>query len=104
MVEIFKETLENKPMIRIGKKSITDAKIQEIKILIKKYDMIKIKILKSLSDEIEKIIAQVLAKSGLNLLDLRGSSFILSKKPVSSLKISKKCQKITEMSNNYKLN
>ena len=100
MMEIFKETMRSKPKIRIGKKSITDTKIEEIKNLINKHSMIKIKILQSKADEIDLLIANILSITKYNLLDIRGSSFVLSKKLVKNLRINNKCKKIISLSKN----
>jgi len=66
--------------IRIGKKGITEGILQEIEVLLKREQFIKIKCLKIVPTESTKAIAQNIANiTGCKILDIRGKTFILGK-------------------------
>ncbi|MHA1392459.1 MAG: YhbY family RNA-binding protein [Promethearchaeota archaeon] len=95
-MEIYKEVLQTPEILRIGKNLVSEAMIKQIKNVIKQRSIIKIKILKNAlsSTTKEEIIKQVLLTTETFLLDIRGNSFIISKKRYRDLKISKKCIEI----------
>lgn len=93
-MELFREIAEKKAIVTIGKNLLSEQIIEQILNLIKKKEIIKIKILKSVGDNREQIITEILNKTKLNLLDIRGNSFIVSRKPVTGLKISLKCREL----------
>lgn len=99
-MEHFKEIMEHSAEILIGKNLLSLGIMKQIKELVKKRSMIKIKILKSALDTSskEEIIANIIHQTRFYLLDTRGNSFILAKKPLKGLKVSLKCKKITELS------
>ncbi|MBD3353485.1 MAG: hypothetical protein GF364_18525 [Candidatus Lokiarchaeota archaeon] len=99
-MEKFKEIINEKESIRIGKNGVSDNLTKHIKDLIKSKRILKIKILKSalLNTEKEQVIAKFIKKSGLYLLDVRGNTFIVSKKRINGLKTNKACKKIVELS------
>lgn len=101
-MELFREVQQDSPSVLIGKNLITEGMIKQIKDLVKKNTIIKCKILKSalsMADK-EDIVAEVLAKTKYKLVDLRGNTFMLSKRPVKGLKLSKRCRKIINQSGN----
>lgn len=68
-------------IIQIGKSGITDALIDEIKIQVRKQEILKVRILESARTKDRKEIAQVVAeKTNSRLLDVRGNTFTLVKK------------------------
>ncbi|MCP4760878.1 MAG: hypothetical protein GY870_03790 [archaeon] len=102
-MEQFNDTIENKPIMIIGKDKISEGLIKEIKKLVKQKGMIKIKALKSAAvntDEINDIIVEILKKTEFFLLDIRGHSFILSRRQIPDFKIKLKIQKINDMVKN----
>ena len=101
-MELFKEVAENKATVTIGKNLLSEKIIEQILNLIKKKEILKIHLRKSISDNREQIITEILQKTKLNLLDIRGNSFILSKKPIKGLKISLKCRELTNSAQNLK--
>lgn len=83
----FKEILLGEPHCILGKKSssgITEEFINHVVSLLKRYKIIKVKALKSAANRsnIKDIATQVSERSHSYLLDLRGRTFILSKKPI----------------------
>ena len=101
-MELFKEIAEKKATVTIGKNLLSENIIKQILNLIKKKEILKIRVMKSIVDHKEQIITEILQKTKLNLLDIRGNSFILSKKPIKGLKISLKCRELTNRSQNLK--
>lgn len=86
--EIFlKKVLLGEPHCILGKKcasGITEEFINHVVSLLKRYKVIKIKALKSVANKsnIKDIATQVSERSHSYLLDLRGRTFILSKKQI----------------------
>ena len=68
--------------INIGKSGVNDSVIKEIDNLLRKYKILKIKILMSARQNTEKGIMaeEVSKKTKSKVLSIRGSTFILSKK------------------------
>jgi len=70
--------------VRIGKRGISKETIEEIKNILKKYGIIKVKILKNFRDlydykreEVAKILAK---KTNSQIVEIRGFTILLSKK------------------------
>jgi len=82
--EVFKKVLLEEPHCILGKKGITEEFVTHVNTLLKKYKVIKVKALKSVATKsnIKDIAAQVSERSNSFLLDLRGKTFILSKKQI----------------------
>jgi len=85
--EVFKDVLLGEPHCILGKKcasGITVEFINHVVSVIKKYRVIKIKALKSVANKsnIKGLATQVSERSNSYLLDVRGRTFILSKKPI----------------------
>jgi RNA-binding protein len=101
-MELFREIAENKAKVTIGKNLLSDKIIEQILNLIKKKEILKIKLTKSVGEQKEHIITEILHKTKTNLLDIRGNSFILSKKNIKglNLKISLKCKELTNRAQN----
>jgi len=99
-MELFKDVAENKATVSIGKNLLSEKIIEQIMNLIKKKEILKIRVMKSVVEHKEQIITEILHKTKLNLLDIRGNSFILSKKPIKGLKISLKCRELTNSAQN----
>lgn len=101
-MEIFREIAEKKATVTIGKNLLSEQIIKQILDLIKKKEILKIRVMKSIGDQKELIIIEILQKTKLNLLDIRGNSFIVSRKPVKNLKISLKCRELINNAQNLK--
>ena len=82
--EVFKKVLLEEPHCILGKKGITEEFVTHVNTLLKRYKVIKVKALKSVATKsnIKDIAAQVSERSNSFLLDLRGKTFILSKKQI----------------------
>jgi len=85
--EVYKKVLLGEPHCILGKKcssGITEEFIVHVLNLLKRYRIIKVKALKSVANKanIKDIANQVSERSNSYLLDLRGRTFILSKKPI----------------------
>ena len=83
----FKKVLLGEPHCIVGKKctsGITNEFINHVVSLLKRYRVIKVKALKSVANKsnIKDIATQVSERSHSYLLDLRGRTFILSRKPI----------------------
>ena len=71
------------PCLRIGKNGVTGGIIAEVSVLLKKRQMIKIKILKGALEQQskEEIIARLVKESGAVLVNSVGLTFTLYKSP-----------------------
>ncbi len=78
----FKKVLLSSPHATLGKKGITEEFILHVQHLLKKYKIIKIKMLKSIATKtnIQSIAEQISNSTNSNLLDVRGKTIIISKK------------------------
>ncbi len=66
------------PKIRIGKNGITEGIVQEVNMLLKRYQIVKIKCLKAVPNDATKAIAENIAKlTKSTIVDVRGKTFIL---------------------------
>ena len=76
----FKKVLISPPHATLGKKGITEEFIIHIKHLLKKYKIIKIKMLKSIATKanIRSIAEQISNSTNSYLLDIRGKTIIIS--------------------------
>ncbi|MFO8018520.1 MAG: YhbY family RNA-binding protein [Promethearchaeia archaeon] len=85
--EDFKNVLLSKPHCNIGKLGITEDMINHIEQLLKDHKIIKVKVLKSFAydKDIDNISEKVARKSDAYLQDVRGKTFILSKKRIKDL-------------------
>jgi len=74
------KTLE--PIIRIGKKGLTEAIIEEIKKLLKKRKLIKVKMLKSVLENKDKkeVIKELVNKTNAVLIEAVGFIVVLARK------------------------
>ena len=70
-----------KPVIRIGKNGMTENIINDIKILVKKKKIVKIKVLKSAisSATMKDIADKILKETNLKIIQLRGHSVVVSR-------------------------
>ena len=75
-----KELNELKPTVWVGKNGITPLLVREIKLQLAAKGYIKVKILKSIRDEFENVLIQILNETNSELVYKRGLTFILSKK------------------------
>lgn len=67
------------PKIRIGKKGITEGIIQEIRIILKRDKIVKIKCLQSIPTESTKAIAKNVSElTNSKVIEIRGKTFILA--------------------------
>lgn len=68
--------------ISVGKSGVTEALVNEIKTRLRKHKKIKVKMLKSAREEKDRheIADEVSKRVGARLLDVRGNTFILSKR------------------------
>ncbi len=80
----FKKVLLSPPHATLGKKGITEEFILHVRHLLKKYKIIKIKMLKSIATKsnIRDIAEQISNFTNSYLLDIRGKTFIISKKKI----------------------
>ena len=80
----FKKVLLSPPHATLGKKGITEEFILHVQHLLKKYKIIKIKMLKSIATKtnIRSIAEQLSTSTNSYLLDIRGKTVIISKKNI----------------------
>ena len=80
MKERINKIRQEPAKIRIGKKGITEGILQEVEVLLKREQIVKIKCLKVVPTESTKAIAQNIANiTGSKILEVRGKTFILEK-------------------------
>ena len=66
------------PKIRIGKNGITEGIIQEVSMILRRDQIVKIKCLKAVPNDATKSIAENIAKlTKSTIVDVRGKTFIL---------------------------
>jgi len=66
------------PKIRIGKNGITEGIVQEVSMLLKRHQIVKIKCLKAVPNDATRAIAENIAKlTKSTIVDVRGKTFIL---------------------------
>ena len=79
MKEIINRIRQEPPKIRIGKKGITEGIIQEVKIILKKDKIVKVKCLQSIPTESTKAIAKNVSElTNSKIIEIRGKTFILA--------------------------
>ena len=83
--EDFKKALLAKPHIILGKGGITEEFVAHTVKLLKKNKIIKIKALKSATQnlDIDELANQLCIATDSHLLDVRGKIFIISKHPIN---------------------
>ena len=71
-----------KPVIRIGKNGVTENIINEVKMLVKKKKIVKIKVLRSAlnSETMDQIADKILKETNLKIVQLRGHSVVVARK------------------------
>ncbi|MCG3224741.1 MAG: YhbY family RNA-binding protein [Candidatus Heimdallarchaeota archaeon] len=68
------------PKIRIGKNGITEGIVQEVNMLLRRDQIVKIKCLKAVPNSATKAIAENIAKlTKSTIVDVRGKTFILTR-------------------------
>jgi len=77
----FKKVLLSSPHVILGKKGLTDEFLAHVQRLLKRYKIIKIKILKSVATKsnIKNIADQISQATNSHVLDVRGKTIIVSK-------------------------
>ncbi len=70
---------ELKPVIRVGKNGVTENIINEVKMLVKKKKIVKIKVLRSAlySETMDQIADKILKETNLKIVQLRGHSVVV---------------------------
>lgn len=76
--------MQGKPHFQIGKAGVTPGVIRELEGLLRKHHVIKVKILKNLLKRRDRVpVAREVAEAlKARLIEVRGNSFILSKRPI----------------------
>lgn len=81
MRDRISEILHGPPKIRIGKRGLTETIVTEVQKILKKDGAIKIKCLKSVPKDVIPLIAENIAElTGGKVVDIRGKTFVISKK------------------------
>ena len=91
-MERFMEIKNGRAQINIGKHGITPTFLEHLQTILKKEKIVKIKILKEISNEQgnETLINKIIEELNVYVLDSRGNMFIISKKKISEIHIPKK--------------
>lgn len=73
---------ELKPVIRVGKNGVTENIINDVKMLVKKKKIVKIKVLRSAlgSATMKDIANKIVEETNLRIIQLRGHSIVVAKK------------------------
>ena len=76
------EPVEEVMVVQLGKAGITDSFIEEVRDQVKKKKIVKVKILRSAKGEKEReeIAAEVAKRCNAVLADVRGNTFVLTKR------------------------
>ncbi|GEM_PF-200661 len=78
------EVIQGEAHVRIGKQGVTEGVLREIDRLLEDRGVIKVKVLKSLRRredfDIDKVAEEVAAKLGARVEDVRGGTFVLSRR------------------------
>ena len=87
-MEDFKKVLLGDPHAILGKNGVTHEFADHVIKLIKRFKIVKVKALRSVATKsnIKEIAQQVAENTGSYLLDVRGKTFILSKKQIDTKK------------------
>ncbi len=82
--DIFKVVVKEKPRFHVGKDGLTPASVEELKHLLDKQRVIKVKINKNILAERSKasIAREAADKLSAFLIEIRGNTFILSKRSI----------------------
>ncbi|MGL4669086.1 MAG: YhbY family RNA-binding protein [Methanobacteriaceae archaeon] len=72
----------NAMALNIGKAGVNDSFIEEIKRQLKEKEIVKLKFSKTVSDEKEELIGEIISKTRSKLVDLRGNVAVIYKKSV----------------------
>lgn len=96
MNEEFQKVLEERPHLRLGKKGVTSNVLEHIKQLLKHNKMVKIKVLPDTAKYVgmEPILTEIIKNLKVYLLDVRGFTFIISKRKIPDITIPKKYKKL----------
>ena len=80
----FKKVLLSQPHCTLGKKGITDEFIAHVRQLLKRYKIIKIKMLKSIATKsnIKSIADQISQATDSHVLDVRGKTIVVAKSQI----------------------
>jgi RNA-binding protein len=76
--EIKRIGADLKPTIHVGKDGITDSLIEEVKLQVKTRKVVKIRMLPASGDEKDVIAKEISERSGVVLVDVRGSIILLT--------------------------
>jgi len=100
ILELFRSTMDRSPIVNIGKGLLSEGIVKEIIELLKNRTIIKVGIQKNALEmaKKERIIAKVIQLTECYLLDVRGNTFVIARKPVKGFKVPLKCKKITDFS------
>jgi RNA-binding protein YhbY len=82
----YKKALLSQPHCNLGKKGVSDDFVTHVAKLLKKYKVIKIKVLKSatIQSNLKELSEQIVNATNSHLLDIRGKTILISKiKPIN---------------------
>ena len=79
MAMLKKRARELKPLVRIGKKGVTQGTILEIKRHLETKELIKIKVLRNKKEEFQNILETILKETNAKLVSKVGFTFVLYK-------------------------
>ncbi len=82
--EEFKKVLLGDPHCILGKKGTTLEFLEHVSKLLKRYKIIKIKVLKSIAENtpVKALAEDIAEKTESYIIDIRGKTFIISKDPI----------------------
>ncbi len=91
-MERFMEIKNGRAQINIGKHGITPTFLEHLKKILKKEKIVKIKVLREISQEQgnEKLINKIIEEINVFILDSRGNTFMISKKKLPAIHLPKK--------------
>ncbi len=100
LLDLYNQVLNDRAQIIIGKNGITDGLFKHIKESLKRLKIIKLKIMRDQANEkgLDHFILPILNNLKVYILDVRGFTFIISKKKITGVHMPKKYLEFTSIS------
>jgi RNA-binding protein len=86
MRELKGEGMDLKPTVHVGKGGLTDSLVEEVKNQVKKNKLVKVRVLASSSQEKKELAEELATRTGVMLIEVRGSTILLCDEKVYAAK------------------
>ncbi|MGD1059985.1 MAG: YhbY family RNA-binding protein [Methanomassiliicoccales archaeon] len=78
--------MDLKPTVHVGKGGLTDSLVEEVKNQVKKNKLVKVRVLASSSQEKKELAEELATRTGVMLIEVRGSTILLCDEKVYAAK------------------